>query len=239
MAFIDLDEIACDSYRYVRGALLDSPGRWLILTILGIIPVVNFIVTGYHYRVLQGDPNPPELTDYGQLFVDGLKYFVASLLYIVLFGIIFGIIAFGSVLLAGGFGMAFENLSPGNPLGMITAFIGLGFFYLLVIVAMIAIYAILLMYFMAMVRVARSRRIGAAFDFSEIMAHIGRIGWLNYLGAFSILSLILTVLIYLIIGVGFLTLFVGFLLILPLLPAIGVFFARFTSRIYDSAQVPA
>lgn len=239
MTSVDLDGIARDSYGYTRAALWDTPGRWLLLIVLGIIPIVNFIVYGYLMRVLRGDPVPPGTEGLGDLFVEGLRFLVASILYWVIFGIIFGIVVVGGVIFAAGFGMAFEGQSPDNLLSILTAFIGIGIFYLLMIVAIVAFYAIMLIYFMAMVRVARSGRIGAAFDFSETIAHIRGIGWFNYLGGLSVISLILTVIVYLIIGVGFLTFFLGFLVLLPLVPAIGIFFARFLSRIYDSAAVPA
>lgn len=239
MACVDLDMMARDSYGYTRAALWDTPGRWLLLIVLGIIPIVNFIVYGYLMRVLRGDPVPPEVDNLGDLFVEGLRFVVASLLYWVIFGIIFGIVVVGGVIFAAGFGMAFEGQSPDNLLSILTAFIGIGIFYLLMIVAIVAIYAIMLIYFMAMVRVARSGRIGAAFDFSETISHIRDIGWFNYLGALSVISLILTIILYLIVGVGFLTFFVGFLLLLPLFPAIGIFFARFLSLVHDSAAGPA
>jgi hypothetical protein len=105
----------------------------------------------------------------------------------------------------------------------------------------------------ASIRFARTGSFSEAFNFSAILETIGKIGWINYIIALILVSLviaipicILVVAIILIAGatifllklglaalLGFIVL--GVLLILVLAPLFGVFQARYMTQVYDSA----
>ncbi len=92
---------------------------------------------------------------------------------------------------------------------------------------------------MASVRFARTDSIGEAFNFSAILAHIGRIGWGSYIIALIVLYVALFAVVIVLTILGVLTLGLGFLLFLALAPAFSIFVARYVTLIYDSAPVPA
>lgn len=65
--------------------LVKDVGNLLLLIVLNVIPIVNFIVLGYYVRVVRNDPEePPKLSDYGALFVEGLKLVLALLIYAII-----------------------------------------------------------------------------------------------------------------------------------------------------------
>lgn len=107
---------------------------------------------------------------------------------------------------------------------------------------------------MALIRFARTDSFGEAFNVSAILAHIGKIGWLNYILALLILWIVLFVAIMIfviamtIVSIALALIpIVGWLLALILIaivailigPFIGVFEARYMTRIYDSVEIEA
>ncbi|MEM4639682.1 MAG: DUF4013 domain-containing protein [Thermofilum sp.] len=77
----DVGEAASRSFEFMSKLLKDA-GNLILLIVLNIIPIVNFIVLGYFARVVRLDlDEPPKLTSYADLFVEGLKLFLAFLLY--------------------------------------------------------------------------------------------------------------------------------------------------------------
>src|SRR5512138_4945 len=156
-----------DSFDYAKEGLMGQWVKWLLLIIISIIPIVNFIMFGYLMEILRGARTAPELNDYGRLFVDGFKLFIVGLiyaiplivLYVILFGASLAMISSGSdTAAAAGFGTMM--------IGMLLVFV-LGL--------VIALFEVI-----GAVRLARTDSIGEAFDFSAILAHIGRIGWGPY-----------------------------------------------------------
>ncbi len=80
-----IEENLGDSYNYTVKLFKDI-GRLAILIVLNIIPIVNFIVAGYFARVVRESPrgeSPPPLERYGELWVDGAKIFVVTLVYMI------------------------------------------------------------------------------------------------------------------------------------------------------------
>ena len=66
--------------------------KLIIGGILFMIPIVNFAMVGYVIKylknILNGNESTPEISDFGALFVTGIKAFVGSLLLFIPFGII-------------------------------------------------------------------------------------------------------------------------------------------------------
>jgi hypothetical protein len=61
------------------GKVFSDIGNLILLIVLNIIPIVNLIVLGYMAKIIRESPDePPKLSDYGKLFVDGLLVLIAG-----------------------------------------------------------------------------------------------------------------------------------------------------------------
>jgi hypothetical protein len=106
----------------------------------------------------------------------------------------------------------------------------------------------------ASIRFARTGSFSEAFNFSAILSTIGRIGWISYIVAYILVSLVIGIpvfirvvgaiilggaLLFLMSGAGMIAfialLVLAVLLMLVLSPVFGVFQARYMTRVYDSA----
>ena len=122
-----------------------------------------------------------------------------------------------------------------NPPVNTGAFMGLlGAVIVGVIILLVVAFIVGLISTIAQVRFARTGSFGEAFNFGEILAHIGRIGWMNY-----IIALIIMVVIVGIVEVVCMAIpFIGLILLLILLPGIILFSSRYITLVYDSAGTP-
>jgi hypothetical protein len=211
-----------DSYEYTRNGLVGNWGKWLLLFVSMIIfPVWG----GFQWKIYNGDSRLPALEGWVEMFVNGIKLFIV--------GIVYFIIPFIISLVLGGGDPASAAMSVGA------------------IISMIAYFLFSLIAIMALIRFARTDSFGEAFNVSAILAHIGRIGWLNYVLALIIMWIVLVVAVMIfIIAMGIVSFIlaliplVGWLLALILIavvavligPFVGVFEARYLTLIYDSAE---
>jgi len=136
--------------------------KFLIGFLLGIIPIVNFILIGYGLEVIKNTLNKnkklPEWKNFGQKFVQGLVAILIGIIYAIPLGI-FAIVSLGVPAM-----MQMMNVSATGMMDF-SIFAGLG----PVIIALI-ILAILttLVQKAAIVRYAEKRKFSAAFDFSIV-----------------------------------------------------------------------
>ena len=72
---------------------------------------------------------------------------------------------------------------------------------------------------------------GEAFNFSAILATIGRIGWISYIFALIIMIIIIGI----VEAIGSAIPFIGGLLLFLITPFIVLFEARYICQVYDSA----
>jgi hypothetical protein len=217
---MDIGEIISDSVKY-------PSSDWGKVLILGVICIASillvpiFLVYGYVFRIIKatlaGIDELPEFDEIGDMFVDGLKIFVVSIVYAIPIYILYGIMY---VL---GIGMM-STASYTDYTAATSAVFGL--MSLLYIVIMIVAIIISLFELMAIANMAYyDGELGAAFRFSEILEHISRIGWGKY---------IITLIVIWILGVigfmiGWLTMFIliGFILLpLVITPYIAMFGSR-------------
>jgi Protein of unknown function (DUF4013) len=237
---MDFVNMLGDAFTYTREGVLGNMNRWLKL-ILAIL-CLGLPFNGYIMRVYRGATPMPEVDQWGTLFIDGLKLLAVGIVYAIPLMILWMLI-YGTMFLAifsGSMGEdAMAAFAP-NMLLMMLFYIG-----------EIAIAVILPV---AYIRFARTGIFADAFNFSAIFATIGKIGWLNYIVALVLVSIVVSIpVIVLIIGfilVGGVSLFLlkeagvfvflgllvlMVLLILILAPLLGVFQARYMTRVYDSA----
>ncbi|MEM3372542.1 MAG: DUF4013 domain-containing protein, partial [Candidatus Korarchaeum sp.] len=88
------------------GKLFSDIGNLILLIVINLIPLVNFIFTGYMAKIIRESPeDPPKLSDYGKLFVDGLLIFIAALIYALIPALI---------MMVGGIGLTLPRESYGG-----------------------------------------------------------------------------------------------------------------------------
>lgn len=219
-----------DSYEYTKNGLFGQWGRWLLLFISMIIfPLWG----GYQWKIYKGESEMPPLKGWIEMFINGIKLILVSIAYFIIPFIISMVLGGAGALADGGSGTA-------SAASIVGAIISIIVYFLFSLIAM-----------MALIRFARTNSFGEAFNISAINAHIGKIGWLNYILALLILWIVLIVAILIfviamtIISIALALIpVVGWLLALILIvivailigPFIGVFEARYLTLIYDSAE---
>src|SRR5665647_2038862 len=94
---MDLGNMLSDSFDYTKEAIAGKWMQWLLLVIATILLCLPLL--GYSLRVLRGEKPAPEVTDWGTLFVDGIKYVIVSLIWAIPAIIIF-VVTLGAGVLA-------------------------------------------------------------------------------------------------------------------------------------------
>ncbi|MFH0848895.1 MAG: DUF4013 domain-containing protein [archaeon] len=223
---MDLTENLNNSFEYAKKLFSDF-GRLILLIILNAIPLVNWIVTGYACRVLRESPEsrePPRLENYGDLFVEGAKVLIVSVIYMIvpLILILSGAGSFMAAMMGGGP----DFMRDMRPTGAIL-FSGVGL--TLVLIGALLAFAILIILAVAIAHMIRTGQFGKAFAFHEVLNIIQKIGWGKYLG-WVVLAAVVSV------AVGMLTgsiPAVGWLIHAIISPALTVFFFRSLALLYS------
>lgn len=210
-----------DSFAYAKDAIIGKWMQWLLLVIATILLCLPLL--GYSLKVLRGEKPAPEVDGWGTLFIDGIKYFIVSLIWAIpcLIVLFFGFWSFIAAL-------ATEGMNPNMALAFAEG--ALVYVVLFVILAIITgLFATI-----GIVRFARTGSMGEAFNFGAILETIGKIGWGSY-----ILALIVLFIVQIIIGVvlGILSMIpvLGFIIEIILIAPITLLECRYFCLIYDSA----
>jgi hypothetical protein len=234
---MDYSHLLDDAFHYTKEGIFGSADRWMKL-ILAII-CLGIPLNGYVMRIYRGADPAPEVDRWGTLFVDGLKLIVVGIIYAIPVMIIWAFV-YGSMMvtLMQGNTATMENWSPN--LGLM----GLMFVLEIIIGIIMPVAAI---------RFARTGSFSEAFNFGAILETIKTIGWINYLIALILVTIVIAIpvciIIFGMILVGGIIMFMldgntasllGFivaaiLIILTLAPLFSVFQARYMTRVYDSA----
>lgn len=210
-----------DSFEYAKEAVMGKWVKWILL-------IIPFMTHGYAVQIFKGMKPAPEVDDWVATFINGIKLAIIAIIYFIPV-IIIGAISFLPVILA-----AISGDSTSMMAGFGLAGIGM------LVCALLAI-IIYLFLPMAFIRFSRTERFGEAFNFSGILAHIGKIGWVSYIIAIIalIVAMVVVGIIFGIIGVilmiiPFLGWLLYFILELLLIPPVGIFIARYFTLVYDS-----
>jgi hypothetical protein len=153
------------------------------------------------------------------MFFDGIKIIIVGLVY-ALPVLILEVVLFASPGL-----LKTSSANPGEIMGLIIAVL-IGSI-ILVIVAIL----IWLIITTASVRFARTDNFAESFNFKEIFAHIGRIGWMDYIIALLMMLIVLGIIAI----ICFVIPYIGTILLLIMLPFLGLFSARYITLLYESA----
>lgn len=225
---MEIGSALSESFEYAKNSVWGAWKRWIILTLMSVI--FPFIL-GYMFEIYRGKNPAPEPENYKSLFIDGIKFLVAAIIYFIPL-IIIMIAAFLPAMLkimsgvaeGGEFTMSLPDLAP-----FIVPVLG-G-----VILCIILGIIITLISSVGMVRMARTGSFSEAFNFGGILDTIRAIGW----GPYVIAQFVLMVVV-IIISIGFEIIgsipYVGWLIGLFLGVILTVFEARYMTLLYDSAN---
>jgi len=208
------------------GSIFQRLGELLILIIVSIIPIVDFIAIGYYARIVRDAPSSkkaPKLEGYGDMFIEGLKIFVAAIIWAIIIAVISIIIAIPFI--AAAFLSNLTNLGNLLSPGWIFAF-GSFIAIFVVIAFLLGIFAV-----MGVIHMVKTKSFGKAFAFGEIFKMIGKIGWLRYLAFFVAFFVAAAIVGALTSALGP----IGWVLGALLSVLEGLFFSRTIGLLYDNA----
>lgn len=216
---MDYGNMLGDSFAYAKDAVIGKWMQWLLLVIATIFLCLPLM--GYSLKVFRGEKPAPEVTGWGTLFIDGIKYLIVSIIYAIPTLIIFFVTIGAGILATVG---QDPTVVMGAIMGMLFGFIA------------VAIVAILTMIFatIGIIRFARTGSMGEAFNFKEISATIGKIGWGPYIIALVVFIVVIVVIEIIISIIGMIPILgtiIGFVLIAPVM----LFQSRYLCLLYDSA----
>lgn len=180
-------------------------------------------------EIFRGNPVPPECKNWLSLFIDGLKYLVASIIYAIPVII---------VLILSMLPIIFEFIKQisTDPTNLnFSAFLPyLVPFIAGIIVAIILGIIITVISIIGIIRMAKMNRFIEAFNFSAIFGTIRAIGWKVYIiGLINIwlISMIIGFIVDTLITIDLTNIFVG----LFIWPLIVIFESRYLTLLYESA----
>jgi hypothetical protein len=247
MIIMDFGSMLDDSFAYAKDGVWGKTTRWLLL----ILSMIIFpVILGYMVRIYRGEKPAPEPENWGALFIDGLKLLLVQIIYLAPV-ILLAILAFIPLILtlatSGVFSQDFASMSDtqlerwmdSHPELISELLVTGGFLVILLMIALILAIIITLFSFLGVVRFARTRSISEAFNFSAILAHIGRIGWINYiiaLLAITIIGYIFSMILNFFSLVPVVGIFLELLVMVILYVPFILFSARFSALVYDAGE---
>ena len=217
-----------ESFAYAKEAVVGKWNKWFMLIIATLILTIPLY--GYILKIYRGEKPAPEVDNWGTLFVDGIKMIIIGIIYAIpLF--ILQFLMMGSLI-----GGAMMNDPSTAAAGMAGA--GILFIVYIIVAIIIGLIAPI-----GIIRFARSGSMGEAFNFSAILATIGKIGWISYIIALIIVALVIgipvaiiwVVLLALIFALSLVGMLIAAIVFLVIIPPIAILEARYLSQIYDSA----
>jgi hypothetical protein len=240
---MDFGMILDDALAYTKQGVFENSDRWLKLIIA--ILCLGIPMNGYVMRVYRDLHPAPEVDHWGSLFVDGLKLILLGLVYAIPVFILYAIM-YGSIFLAA------MSESPTHLDAVMKSGwapnIGLVMLIFLVEIAIGIIMPV------ASIRFARTNSFSEGFNVGAILNYIGKIGWINYIIALVLITLVIAIPICILV-LGFILLggitmvifklnsiaILGFILVMILIililaPLFAVFQARSMTRVYDSVD---
>jgi hypothetical protein len=222
-----LSENLNNSFGYAR-AFAGDVGRYIILLILGFIPIVNLILEGYGARIIKTTPevsDSPKLERYGDMFIDGLKIAVAFVIYMII----------PIICIAAGAGGIFAGMSGFGP-SLVTGVFGLtGLSALLLVVGIVLAFILVIFSAMGVAHMLKTNHFGKAFAFGEIKQTIDRIGWGRYI-AWLLVIFLISVVVGAVVGA---IPVVGWIISLIVAPFLMAFYFRSVGIMYSEGAPTA
>jgi len=232
-----------DSFTYAKKGVCERGTRWLLL----IMSMIIFpLILGYMVRIYRGEKPAPEPGEWWTTFVDGLKLLLVQIVYLlpVILLVILAFVPMISTLISSGalsedFGSMSDSQSE-RWLGSHPEFLSAaGIMIVLLLLAILLAIIISVFSYLGVVLYARTRSISEAFNFSAILARIRRIGWINYIIALLVItiigfifSMILNIFSFIPVVGDIVEIIAMVILYVPFL----LFSARFSALVYDAGE---
>ena len=196
-----------DSFKFAFDHTAKKLLRWIGLSIVFWIPIVQFLAIGIFMKVYRGEE--PDFTNAGKSFIQGLLMFIAEIVYALIPSLIIILCA------------------------MLGASEGAGVLALIGIIVGIVL-AVILGFLMIPVQVnlARKQSFGAAFAFGEIFGMIGKLGLAKFILSW-ILYFIIVLAVSIVLGIFSAIPVVGAILMFLYGPFIGIFAAKYYSNLFE------
>jgi hypothetical protein len=224
---MDFATMLSDSFAYTKEAVVGKWMQWLLLVVATVLLCLPLL--GYTLKVYRGEKPAPEVSDWGTLFVDGIKYAIVSLVWAIPLIILF-VVLIGAALLPfiTTTSASVSSASYGNPAVLLGA---LGLY--LVVVVIVGFFTVFFST-IGIIRFARTGSMGEAFNFREIAATIGKIGWGSYILALVVLFIAMVVIEIVITILGMIPV-LGIIIQIVFIAPVSLFEARYLSQVYDAA----
>jgi hypothetical protein len=224
---LNIEENFSDSFEYTK-KLFSQFGTLIILIVLDIIPIVNWIVLGYAARVLKETPDsksPPKLEKYSELFTEGAKVSVVSIIYLIIPIILIGagVASFITAVIMGG-GSAPEAAGGMFLFGATSV--------VLLLVGVLVAFLALIVLGAAIANMIKQDSFVKAFAFGEIFSVIREIGWGKYL----VWVLLVAIIGFVVAVIAGAIPAVGWLIQIVISPALAVFFFRSLGLLYGERK---
>ncbi len=219
------------SFGYAKDGLVGQWVRWILLLICFIVQIGTiFIVplfSGYLVRVFAGAEKAPDVNQWKKLFVDGWKMNIIDIVYFII-PILIGLIILGLAEVFGILALIVQGIT--NPMAYTGIIFGVGFTALIVFLIFAIIFSLFAI--IGTVRFARKDKLGEAFAFSEIVAHIKKIGWVKYIIAIIVLEIVIGVIVAILMNIPVIQI-VGMIILFIITPLLSIWGARYYSNLYD------
>jgi hypothetical protein len=216
---MDYGSMVGDSFEYAKEAVVGKWNKWVMLIIATIL--LGLPLMGYILKVLRGEKPAPEVEDWGTLFIDGIKFLIVYIIWMI------PIIIVWAILIGVGFAGAMTGDETAAMAAVGTMMVGLLVVFVLAVI--IGLFAMI-----GAVRFARTGSIGEAFNFSAILATISKIGWVPYIIAIVVLG-VCGIVFGIVVGILMVIPIIGWLIYLCLISPWAIFVARYVCQLYDSA----
>ena len=216
---MDYGNMVGDSFEYAKEAVVGKWNQWVMLIIATIL--LGLPLMGYVLKVLRGEKPAPEVEDWGTLFIDGIKFLIVYIIWMIPIMIVWAILI----------GVGFAGAMTGDETAAMAA-VGtmmVGMLVVFVLAVIIGLFAMI-----GAVRFARTGSIGEAFNFSAILATISKIGWVPYIIAIVVLG-VCGIVFGIVVGILMVIPIIGWLIYLCLISPWAIFVARYVCQLYDSA----
>ena len=209
------------SFGFAKDKLGGSLVTWLILSILNLIPIIDWIVYGVYVKVLRGED--PDLENLGKAFIDGLLAFIIGIIYMIVPIILIIIVSVGMFTIG-----SITVTTPGTPVPAVSTGAGFALMFGLIALCIVVAFLFSLLAKPAIVNFARNG-FGAAFHFGEIFGMISKAGWLTYIVSLILLWIIFGAIVF----ICMLIPFIGWIILIFALPFLYCWGAKYLANLFE------
>lgn len=218
---IGIGENLTASFGFAKDKLAGSPVTWLILSILNLVPIVDWIVYGVYVKILRGEE--PDLNNMGKSFVDGLLALIIGLIYMIVPIILIIVVSVGM------FTVGSVTVTPGDPsVSGISEAAGFAVMFGLIILSFVVAFLFSLLATPAVVNFAR-KGFWAAFRIGELVRMIGKAGLLKYIVSLILLWIIFSVIVF----ICMLIPIIGWIVLIFVLPFLYFWASKYLANLFE------